>query len=328
MNSSNSTFISIAVFSILAIIIVALLIAAAIRNKKPERVYIDTVENYIKTIMELPKPEFTYVRSNTPAREGSSRGTVRDVLKTVKQPTDDKYIIEIDRILIGLIVYHVWRLKSSDFLNLKKARERCFNTPEIVDKWNIYTYALQVNQVLDKNYFNVFFSDLLGECFEVTDENKARAEQYTRDYSSYLSGVIDGPDGHGLRVKSKILYDYCEMYTFERELFSRDKNATDYKEVMKDHNTYIREKKEQLKEFIFKYSRGEETIDLYRKSMWKQEDLYIAIMCNKRQLERIALVNNPERAKKIINPPKPPKPRDPRDEYWDWMNGFTGIQSP
>ena len=320
-----------AVFIVLAVVIIVLLIMILSGNKQSEQPDIGTVDNYIKKLMTRARPVFTYPGTKTPVWEGSSvKGTAADVLRTkiIKRATDNKYLIEIDWVLVGLIVNRGWCLKHDDIQSLRNARDHCFQKPGEIDKWCIYYYASQMNRTLDRNYIDVFFSDTLEDCFEISEEYKNLAAQYTKDYSSYIGNNIDGPDGHGLRVKCKRLYDYCEMYIFERELFSREKPASDYYVVVKEHNNYIKQIQKKIKAFMFRFSRGEETIDLDMKKEWERGDLYLAIMCNKRQLERHALVNNPEKAKKIFNPPPPKRPRDPHDEYMDWMNGFTGIQSP
>lgn len=331
MNIAIQTNIIIVVFIALTVIVSVLLIMVTLRDKRPIQPGIDTAENYIKKLMARDKPEFTYSGTNTPVWEGySAKGTVTDVFRTkiIKQATENVYLNEIDWVLVGMIVNCGWRLKHNDIHNLRRVRADCFQKPGKVEKWAIYNYALQMNRVLDRNYINVYFSDILEECFGVGDENKNTAEQYIKDYNYYIGNNTDGLDGHGLRVKCKRLYDYCEMYTIERELFSRERPTSDYCDVVKNHREYVERMKKSLKEFMFRFSRNEEIIDISKSKEWKQEDLYIAIMCNKRQLARHALVNNPEKVNKIINPPPPPKPRDPHDEYMDWLNGFTGIQSP
>lgn len=334
MYTSDFINILIMLFIILAITAIFILIVNWIldmRSRRPE--VIDIADNYIKKLLETPEPEFTYVGSNAPYYNGngySRKGTSADVLNTkiITQATDNKYLIEIDRVLAHLIVRNGWLFKRDDKRNLKNARDRCFQKLGEIEKGFIFNYATEINRFLYSNYINIFFSDLLEECYGVTDENKTKAEQYIKHYNLYIGNIIEGPDGRGLRVKCKKLYDYCEMYIFERELFSREKPASDYFEVVKDHSAYIGDKKKQFKEFIFKFSRCEETIKTDKYSEWKQDDLYTAIMCNKRQLERHELVNNPKKVNNIINPPPPPRPRDPHDEYMDWLNGFTGIQSP
>lgn len=334
MNNSDFTSILILLFTILAITVIFIWIVSWILDKRSRRpTVIDTVEHYIEKLLEMPVPEYTYAWSNGPYFKGddlSRKGSVSDVKNTkiITQATEDKYLIEIDRVLAGLIGRRDWLLNRDDKRNLKNARERCFQKPGVIEKEYVFNYATIVNRFLYSNHLNIFFSDLLEDCFGVTDENRAKAEKYISHYNRYVGNIIDGPDGKGLRVKCKKLYDYCEMYIFERELFSREKPTSDYFEVVKDHSVYIENKKEQLKEFIFRFSRCEETIKADNYSEWKQDDLYIAIMCNKRQLERHELVNNPKKVNDIINPPPPPRPRDPHDEYMDWLNGFTGIQSP
>lgn len=332
MNTSDNTNILILLFALLAITVFVIFIANWFLDKRARRsVVIDTVDNYIKKLMTRTKPEFTYVGSKNPVWEGySAKGTVADVVRTkiIKQATDNRYLIEIDWVLVGVIVNIGWRLKHGDIQILKNARERCFQKPEEIEKKHIFYYASQVNHFLYSNYINIFFSEMLEDCFGVKDENKEKAEQYIKHYNGYIGNIIEGPDGKGLRVKCKKLYDYCEMYIFERELFSRERPASDYFDVVRDHRDYIEKIQGKLKDFIFRFSRSEETIKEDNYSAWKQDDLYIAIMCNKRQLERHELVNNPKKVNDIINPPPPSRPRNPHDEYMDWMNGFTGIQSP
>jgi hypothetical protein len=152
-----------AVFIVLAVVIIVLLIMILSGNKQSEQPDIGTVDNYIKKLMTRARPVFTYPGTKTPVWEGSSvKGTAADVLRTkiIKRATDNKYLIEIDWVLVGLIVNRGWCLKHDDIQSLRNARDHCFQKPGEIDKWCIYYYASQMNRTLDRNYIDVFSQTL------------------------------------------------------------------------------------------------------------------------------------------------------------------------